>query len=81
MSFKIKQFIETTGKDRIINNVLCVKSGVVYLDLDNHFKFEHGNWHQLCGKTWVNLQGGVPVYETNELLDEDLFEPMEAEVL
>ena len=68
--YRLKQIIENAGKDRYINSDLSVTSGIVYLTLDGiQFKHQAHNWYQLCGTTWVNLQGGVPSYESEELVD------------
>lgn len=73
--YKLKQIIENAGADRYINNNLSVANGIVYLTVDGiRFKHESHNWYQLCGTTWVNLQGGVPSYESEEQLDILLFE-------
>ena len=73
----LKQIIENAGADRYINNDLSVTNGIVYLTVNEiRFKHEAHNWYQLCGEKWVNLQGGVPNYETEEQLDELLFEEL-----
>lgn len=73
--YRLKQIIENAGADRVINNDLFVANGIVYLTIDRtRFKHEHHNWYQLCGETWVNLQGGVPDYESGIFLDDLLFE-------
>ena len=73
--YKLKQIIENAGADRVINNDLSVTNEIVYLTIDGtKFKHESHNWYQLCGEKWVNLQGGVPDYETEEFLGELLFE-------
>lgn len=73
--YTLKQIIENAGPDRVIDSNLYVKNGIVYLTLDNiKFKHENHSWYQLCGEKWVNLQGGVPNYESETQLDELLFE-------
>lgn len=68
--YRLKQIIENAGADRYINNDLSVTNGVVYLTIDGiKFKHKNHNWYQLCGEKWVNLQGGVPNYESEKLLD------------
>lgn len=72
--YKIKNYIESVGQDRVINSDIKVESGVVYLIIDNiQYKYEFGNWYQYTNR-WVNLQGGVPLYYSKENLDELLFE-------
>lgn len=72
--YKIKNYIESVGQDRVINSDIKVESGVVYLTIDNiQYKYEFGNWYQYTNR-WVNLQGGVPLYYSKENLDELLFE-------
>lgn len=72
--YKIKNYIESVGQDRVINSDIKVESGVVYLTIDNiQYKYEFGNWYQYTNR-WVNLQGGVPLYYSEENLDELLFE-------
>lgn len=78
--YKIKQFIENVGYDRVVNSNLSVKNGIVFLMHKNiSFKYEQGNWYQWTNR-WVNLQGGVPDYETEELLDGSLFEKVQETV-
>lgn len=72
--YKIKNYIESVGQDRVINSDIKVENGVVYLTIDNiQYKYEFGNWYQYTNR-WVNLQGGVPLYYSKENLDELLFE-------
>lgn len=75
--FRLKQFIDNVGVDRVIDDRLKVAGGVVFLDLDIHFKYTQGNWWQLCDTVWVNLQGGVPEYDQETMIDELLFEAKE----
>lgn len=73
--YRLKQIIENAGADRVINSDLSVTDGIVYLTVDGiRFKHENHNWYQLCGEKWIDLQGGVPSYESKEQLDELLFE-------
>ena len=68
--YRLKQIIENAGADRVINNDLSITGGIIYLTVDGiQFKHQAHNWHQLCGEKWVNLQGGVPDYKSEELLD------------
>lgn len=72
--YKIKNYIESVGQDRIVNSDIKVENGVVYLTIDNiKYKYEFDNWYQYTNR-WVNLQGGVPLYYSEENLDELLFE-------
>ena len=72
---KLKQIIENVGADRQITPELKVENGVVYLETDNKYKYENGNWHMWCDIHWVNLQGGVPDYETD--VEDDILEEIE----
>ena len=75
--YKIKNYIESVGQDRVINSDIKVESGVIYLTVDNiQYKYEFGNWYQYTNR-WVNLQGGVPMYITEENIDDKLFEKIE----
>lgn len=72
--YKIKNYIESVGQDRVINSDIKVENGVVYLTTDAiQYKYEFDNWYQYTNR-WVNLQGGVPLYYSEENLDELLFE-------
>lgn len=72
--YKIKNYIESVGQDRVINSDIKVESDVIYLTIDNiKYKYEFGNWYQYTNR-WVNLQGGVPLYYSEENLDNLLFE-------
>lgn len=77
--YKIKNYIESVGQDRVINSNIKVESGIVYLTIDNiQYKYEFGNWYQYTNR-WVNLQGGVPNYIAEENLDDKLFEEINYE--
>lgn len=72
--YRLKNYIENIGEDRIINDDIKVYNNSVYLDVDNiKYKYEFGNWYQYTNR-WVNLQGGVPNYIVEEDLDSELFE-------
>ena len=76
--YRLKQIIDNAGSNRKIGAVEIL-DGVVFVHLDGvEYKHENHNWYQLCGEKWVNLQGGVPNYETtNE--DNLLFDYFEEE--
>lgn len=75
--YRLKQIIENVGNDRTDGDIKVAK-GIVYITIDGiKYKHEHHNWYMLCGTNWVNLQGGVPDYETETLLDAYLFEETE----
>lgn len=77
--YKIKNYIESVGQNRVINSDIKVESGVIYLAIDNiQYKYEFGNWYQYTNR-WVNLQGGVPNYIAEENLDDKLFEEINYE--
>lgn len=77
--YKIKNYIESVGQNRVINSDIKVESGVIYLAIDNiQYKYEFGNWYQYTNR-WVNLQGGVPNYIAEENLDSLLFEEVDYE--
>ena len=77
--YKIKNYIESVGQNRVINSDIKVESGVIYLAIDNiQYKYEFGNWYQYTNR-WVNLQGGVPNYMAEENLDDKLFEEINYE--
>ena len=70
---RLKQIIDNVGKDRQITPELKVEKGVVYLG--DKYKYENGNWHIWCDIHWVNLQGGVPDYETD--VEDEILENIE----
>lgn len=73
--YKLKQVISNIGKDRKITDQLKVKNGIILLESCGiKFKYEQGNWYQLCGDKWVNLQGGVPDYAVIETDELEIFE-------
>lgn len=77
--YRLKNYIESVGQDRVINSDIKVESGVIYLAIDNiQYKYEFGNWYQYTNR-WVNLQGGVPNYIAEENLDDKLFEEINYE--
>ena len=72
--YRLKNYIENIGEDRIINDDIKVYNNSVYLDVANiKYKYEFGNWYQYTNR-WVNLRGGVPNYIVDEDLDSELFE-------
>lgn len=74
--YRLKQIIENAGENRTVGDVE-VLNGVVFVDLNGiKFRHENHNWYQQCGEIWVNLQGGVPSYET-EIEDNLLFDKVE----
>lgn len=76
--YRLKQIIDNAGSNRKIGAVE-VLYGVVFVHLDGiEYKHENHNWYQLCEGEWVNLQGGVPNFET-ELEDNLLFDYFEQE--
>ena len=76
--YRLKSFIENIGQDREITKELKVENGIVYLETDeNKYKYEYGNWYIWCDIHWVNLQGGIPNYETKESSNSDFFEKID----
>ena len=45
---------------------------VVYIE--DYIKYENQQWWLKVDNVWNALQGGVPVYETSEDIDDDIFE-------
>ena len=57
------------------NIVFLMLNAQDYLTVDGiKFKHENHNWYQLCGEKLVNLQGGVPIYDSETCWDENIFE-------
>ena len=64
----------TTDTNKKINNDVYIKNGVVYINNGEHkYKYENDCYFIEVGGEWLNMQGGVPVYELEENLDENIF--------
>lgn len=57
---------------RKVNKDIEVKENKVFVEKDK--KYEFGNWYVKVDDVWNALQGGVPVYESAEDIDDDIFE-------
>ncbi len=66
----LKQHVNNL-QDRIVNKDIKVENGVVYIE--DYIKYENQQWWLKVDNVWNALQGGVPVYETSEDIDDDIF--------
>lgn len=72
--YRIKQYIINL-QDRKINENIFIENGVLYLiTQDNKYKYEHDSWYINIENQWVNMQGGVPIYDSEICWDADIFE-------
>lgn len=70
----------TTNTNKKINNDVYIKNGVVYINNGEHkYKYENDCYFIEVDGKWVNMQGGVPVYEVEENPDENIFVTLESE--
>ena len=69
--YRLRAIIDNL-KTRKVNNDIEVKDNKVFVEKDK--KYEFGNWYIKVDNVWNALQGGVPVYETSEDIDDDIFE-------
>lgn len=68
------------GTNREINKDIRIENGVVFLKNGTaEYKYQYDCWYIKAGENWVNMQGGVPIYEINENIDEQIFETIENE--
>lgn len=70
--YKLKQ-TPTNLTDRHISNTIFVQGGIVYVE---NYMFKDGEWYIRAGNNYVNLQGGIPSFTTNDNIDAGLFEPV-----
>ena len=78
MKYTLRNYIENL-EDRVVNKDIYIKDKVLYLTTENNkYKYEHNCWFIFTDK-WVNMQGGVPVYEVEENPDENIFITLESE--
>lgn len=64
----------STKPNKKINEDITIKNGIVIIENGElKWKYENDSYYISLGKTWVDLQGGVPAYFTDENLDEDIF--------
>ena len=68
--YRLRAIIDNL-KTRKVNNDIEVKDNKVFVEKDK--KYEFGNWYIKVDNVWNALQGGVPVYETSEDIDDDIF--------
>jgi len=69
--YRLRAIIDNL-KTRKVNNDIEVKDNKVFVEKDK--KYEFGNWYIKVDNVWNALQGGVPVYETSEDIEDDIFE-------
>lgn len=68
----LKRFIENLD-DRVINDDIYIKDKVVYVNNGEYkYKYQFDDWYIKAGDNWVNLQGGIPAYESE--IEDDIFE-------
>ena len=69
---RLKRYIENLT-DRKVNDDIYIKDKVVYVNNGEHeYKYQFDEWYIKAGDNWVNLQGGIPVYESD--IEDDIFE-------
>ena len=72
MKYTLRNYIENL-EDRVVNKDIYIKDKVLYLTTENNkYKYEH-NWWFIFTDKWVDLQGGIPVYEIDENIDDNIF--------
>ena len=69
--YRLRAIIDNL-KTRKVNNDIEVKDNKVFVEKDK--KYEFGNWYIKVDNVWNALQGGIPVYEIAEDIDDDIFE-------
>lgn len=70
----------TTNTNKKINNDIYIKNGVVFISNGEHkYKYKNDCYFIEVDGKWVNMQGGVPVYEVEENPDENIFITLESE--
>ena len=71
--FKLKQEI-TNLTDGVLNENIYVKDGKVFIkNADGEFMYD-GVWFVKAGDKWIDLQGGMPVVDNVEFVDNPIFE-------
>lgn len=74
----LKQHINNL-QDRVINKDIKVENGIVYIQ--DNIKYKNQQWWLKVDNIWNALQGGIPVYESAEDIDDDIFEEVDSEEL
>ena len=70
----------TTNTNKKINNDIYIENGIVFINNGEHeYKYENDCYFIKVDGKWVNMQGGVPVYEVEENPDENIFITLESE--
>lgn len=71
--YRLKRYIENL-RDRVVNKDIYITGGVLYLDNgENKYIYQYDEYYIKAGDNWINMQGGIPIYEVEENLDEDIF--------
>ena len=76
MKYRLREHILnlTHETSRVVNDDIYIENGVVYIN--NHmyeYKYQYDCYFIKVGDSWVNMQGGIPLYYVYENIDEDLF--------
>ena len=70
----------TTNTNKKINNDIYIENGIVFINNGKHeYKYENDCYFIKVDSKWVNMQGGVPVYEVEENPDENIFITLKSE--
>ena len=78
--FTLRQYILglNPNLNKKINDDIWIENGIVYINIgENQFKYEHDCYFIKLENGWKNLQGGVPIYEVEDCLDENIFEKID----
>lgn len=63
-----------SNTNKKINNDIYIENGVVYINNGKHkYKYKNDCYFIEVDGQWINMQGGVPIYESEENLDENIF--------
>lgn len=72
--YRLKRYIENL-RDRVVNKDIYITDSILYLDNgENKYRYQCDEYYIKAGDNWVNIQGGIPVYEIEENIDESIFE-------
>ena len=72
----LKEYVEDSSikTDKKINDDIYIENGILYIknQYAEYQYYQHSYYVKVDNGNWVDLQGGIPVYFTEENLDKNI---------